>query len=300
MFPERLALDWQFDLASADNSDAVLRSITVLHLQEMVIPWSSTTYHGLVDLRLEFTAESEAWVSVAQLADILAASPTLEILKISGLGVVRSGDWNTAISIPLVHLKVLYLSDMYDATLELLLSLFSLSDCLGSLSIGFQTHRQVNLAHLIDDFLRNSPTETLAFSEASALGTSPLRALSISRTIPSLRNLVLSQFNPLDIEELETMAAELGTSSSHQMTSSLHSLTHLYLVSSEVNLDDLKIIVPMYSVRTLHLESCTAFETTIGDLKNSLLEVFHDLVCVISDVDTTSKWPCRTMFDQLS
>ncbi|KAG8687811.1 hypothetical protein FRC08_011754 [Ceratobasidium sp. 394] len=305
MFPNRLSLDWQFNLESVQHSDAVLRSITVLHLQEMVIPWPSTAYHGLVDLRLEFSAESETWISAVQLSGILAASLTLEVLKLSGLGIVRPRNWDLTTSIPLVHLRVLHLGGMYDASWELLLPLVSISDCLGSLSIGFHMHSQDNLTDLIDDFLRNTPTETLVFSEASVSGASPLWALSVSRTIPALKNLVLSQFNILDIEDLEAMEAELG--SNDPSSRQTHALNHLYLVSSDINLDDLKIIVPMYNVRTLHLESCTVVETeeanppiTIAELRERLLKAFPHLVCVISNVDTTSGWPCRTMLDQFS
>ncbi|KAG8717940.1 hypothetical protein FRC09_013409 [Ceratobasidium sp. 395] len=302
IMPKRLAPSWPSELPSIDRAEAVLLSASVLHLQEVVLPWTSAAYHGLIDLRLEYNKGlSEARISITNLANTFTASPALETLKISGLAITLSDDWDSSTRVPLAYLRVLCLSNMFNESWELVLSLISLSDCLNTLSVGFKTYNQSELASPICHFLRESPVETLAFTEGSGSGASPFWVLEASTAAPLLKNLILVQAIFFEDEECDTLAALLV-----DMSSSSRRLPNLYMVSSLLDFSDLQLIVPRYGVQALHFERCnTVFSMsdipgdpkTPEELGDRLRDSCLGLNCTVSDIDTTADWPCRTMFD---
>ncbi|KAG8740662.1 hypothetical protein FRC10_004072 [Ceratobasidium sp. 414] len=153
--------DVQLDLASVGLAGEVLRSVRVLHLDGAAIPWTSTVYHNLVDLRLRFSPPSGARISISQFATVLASSLGLVTLKIRGLEVTPSDGWNPTTTVQLIHLELLSLDYLSCASCKLLLPLISLSACLNDLSIGLRFYDPPGIA-LIQSFLRDTPTRTLA------------------------------------------------------------------------------------------------------------------------------------------
>ncbi|KAG8692194.1 hypothetical protein FRC09_011403, partial [Ceratobasidium sp. 395] len=87
------------------QSDPILRSITVLHLNDVVLPWTSVAYHNLMDLRLQFSEAEEREISTSQLVDILGASPGLTTLKLDYITITTSDNWNAKNAVRLAHLE---------------------------------------------------------------------------------------------------------------------------------------------------------------------------------------------------
>ncbi|KAG8781559.1 hypothetical protein FRC12_021764 [Ceratobasidium sp. 428] len=279
-------------LFTGQSDGAVLHSITALHLSDVLIPWTSAIYRNLVDLRLQFHHDPEN-VSTSQLAGILAASPGLMTLKLEYLDIVLE-DWNEEKVIRLIRLKVLYLSHLGKNSLVALESILSLSSCLGTLEVGIHhcdDGYSEDIAQIAQDFLRGARIKTLALTPNLDYDDGAQLVLSISRAIPFLENLILYTYGIHDVREhgetTDEPELEVGTTSR---------LPNLFLVAQELDLEKLKLIVSAYGVETLHLDR-TDWDWSMDKLKTALLKAFPRLTCVITDEDTTFKWPCRKMFD---
>ncbi|KAG8781558.1 hypothetical protein FRC12_021763 [Ceratobasidium sp. 428] len=255
-------------------------------------------YHNLVDLRLEFAIPEEGEISMLQLANILAASPGLAILKLEEMTITPSDNWKAEKVVRLAHLELLYLKGLtYDSWVALPLVL-SLSDCPDTLEVGIHHGEGVRfeLSQRVQDFLRGAHIKTLGIC---LLGTddNPQWALSLPRIIPSLENLILPSCNLLNLRGSEEVVEELEAN-----TIAPSCLPHLFLVSSNLDLGKLKSIVSVYRVGTLHLDGLFGSYgldsgSSKAELRTALLESFPSLECTISDEDTTRHWPCRRMFD---
>ncbi|KAG8713193.1 hypothetical protein FRC09_018985 [Ceratobasidium sp. 395] len=279
----------------ATQFDPILRSITVLHLSDTLLPWTSTAYHSLVDLRLQFTENDKREISTSQLAGILAASPGLTILKFDDITITSSDDWDAENVVRLAHLEVLCLWFLSYRSWVALISVLSLSDCLGSLEVGIRAQDSVphfsKISHLVQDFLHGARIKTLAIIGFE--DDDPHCALSLSATIPSLQSLVLS-----DCDLLQSRGDEATGDEPNINVDTPSRLPHLFLASSKFSLDNLKRIVSVSGVETLHLDRvptrCGHNGPTKDELRAALLDAFPRLTCVITDKDTTLKWPCRT------
>ncbi|KAG8779457.1 RHO1 GDP-GTP exchange protein 2 [Ceratobasidium sp. 428] len=279
----------------ATQSDPILRSIIVLYLSDTLLPWTSTAYHSLVDLRLQFTENDKREISTSQLAGILAASPGLTTLKFDYLTITSSDDWDAENVVRLAHLEVLCLWFLSYRSWVALVSVLSLSDCLGSLEVGIRAQDSVShfskISHLVQDFLHGVRVKTLAIIGFE--DDDPQYALSLSATIPSLESLVLSDCNLLKPRGDEVAGYEPRIN-----VDTPSRLPHLFLASSRFSLDNLKRIISVSGVETLHLDRvptrCGHNGPTKDELRAALLDAFPRLTCVITDKDTTLKWPCRS------
>ncbi|KAG8781561.1 hypothetical protein FRC12_021766 [Ceratobasidium sp. 428] len=291
--PETGQIESLNPLLAGQSDSVVLRSIAVLHLGSISIPWTSTIYHNLVDLRLQFHYSPQN-ISTSQLAGILAASPGLTILKLECLNLVALEDWNEEQVVRLAHLKVLYLHNLGEDGLAALMSTFSLSSCLGTLEVGIHDcydRYSEEGAHLAQDFLRGAHIKTLALTPNLEYDDDAQLAVSVSKMIPSLENLVLCPYSTDNMRETGGMTDEPEIDAG--ITSCL---PNLFLVDPDLDLEELNLIVSFYGVETLHLHR-TRWNWPADELKTALLESCHNLTCVISDEDPTINWPCRTMFD---
>ncbi|KAG9077554.1 hypothetical protein FS749_010552, partial [Ceratobasidium sp. UAMH 11750] len=281
-------------------AEELLRSVAVLDLDDVTIPWTSTVYHNLVDLRLWFSLNREARISTSQLATILTSSLGLVTLKIYGLEVTSLDDWDATTVVHLVHLEVLYLGSLSRRSCELLLPLIPLSNCSNNLSIGLEFRDWAGIAHSMRDFLRGTQTRKLACCGDQG-NASPRWALSLAEILPVLEDLVLYEFQYLGAEEIRDMASEHQPSPDGDQPHGIVApcLPRLYVVSSQVNLEGLSFIISRCGVRNIHLEKCsarTARELSVRDIEVRLRRDFPDLVCIISNDDTTRGWPCRVVY----
>ncbi|KAG8723137.1 hypothetical protein FRC09_004592 [Ceratobasidium sp. 395] len=277
----------------ANQSDPILRSITVLHLSDALLPWNSVAYHNLIDLRPQFIVFDEWSISTLELGGILAASPGLTTLKLEYITITHSGDWNAENVVRLARLEVLYLLYVdYDSWVALA-SVLSLSDCLGTLEVSVR-HRGDSFSevfHLVRDFLHGVRVKTLS---VPAFGDDDAQwALSLSATIPSLESLVLPDY------DLNWYGHEAIGNEPEINVDTPPRLPHLFVASSKLDLDGLKLIVSIYGVETLHLDNAESqYGSDSGPLRDelrvALLDAFPHLTCLITDEDTTLKWPCRT------
>ncbi|KAG8743495.1 hypothetical protein FRC10_011968 [Ceratobasidium sp. 414] len=291
-------LSWDLTASSDEHAEAVLGALTVLHLSNILIPFHSAAYRGLVDLRLVLEGYRQFSVSISLFADIFAANPDLSTLKLSGFVILRSENPNATAPVPLIHLKVVCLVNLDDDSLELVTSLIPLSRCLSELSIGLEIDG--GNSHLIEGFLRGAHVKTLACATfGDRRGRWPLL---LSTVIPSLEHLIIRQFKPLDpldirplMAELEERKAENGLNKELQPR-----LPHVYLVSGRYDDDDLRFVTRMLGVQKLHVERCKKIkgQGKLSRLEPKLPKAPPNSVCTFREVDTTAEWPCRMMFDQ--
>ncbi|KAG9121585.1 hypothetical protein FRC07_002404 [Ceratobasidium sp. 392] len=298
------SLEQIFDLASVECAEAVLSSLSTLRLKNDVIPWTSAAYRNLVDLQLYFWSSSKVRIPVSQLASILGSSQGLTTLKISGLEISSSDGWDVATTIPLKHLEVLYLGNLSGWSCELLFPLIPLSSCLNDLSIGYYTLDPLEASDLILEYLQNIRVRTLAC--IGFCDQDPQWALLLSEVVASLETLILSDFGPLTANERQPTDFENQPGVDRREASERSSprLPHLFVVAGEVNLEGLKITVSRLGVQNIHLDMCGIRDQgevdhpeAMDELRGALTEAFPGHVCVISDEDTTSGWPCRKQID---
>ncbi|QRV74354.1 F-box-like protein [Ceratobasidium sp. AG-Ba] len=109
-------LDWNDSgTDSPRRCESAMSPVEVLHLVNVNFLWDSTAYAGLVDLRCLFTVIPTS-IEALDFMHALAASPTLNILKICGLGFESLDEWDSSITVHMPCLEVLYLSDLSDTT----------------------------------------------------------------------------------------------------------------------------------------------------------------------------------------
>ncbi|KAG8763179.1 hypothetical protein FRC12_008660 [Ceratobasidium sp. 428] len=288
-------------LFASRSNGAVLHSITVLHLRNVLIPSTSAIYHNLVDLRLQLHYNPQNIpTSQLELAGMLAASPGLTILKLECLNIIPSEGWDEEKVVRLAHLKILYLENLCKDSCVALMQILSLSDCLGTLEVGIHQCYEDYLEEIADlsqNFLRGVRVKTLALSPDLDYHDGAQWALRFSKTIPFLENLII------DTSDLRDVRGSGGKIDKPGIDISVTSrLPNLFLMADELDLEKLKLIVSVYGVETLHLDkSRLSYGSnrgpSRGELKTALLESFPSLECTVSDKDTTRHWPCRRMFD---
>ncbi|QRV89121.1 F-box-like protein [Ceratobasidium sp. AG-Ba] len=297
LFDQPLPSGWRLSSRHSAYSESVLQSVSVLHLKDIIPPWASTAYHDLVDLRLTFTyASYKAKIAVTRLADVFIASPALSTLKLSGLCLTSQDGVTERQIISLNYLKTFYLSDMNEESLRLILPILSFSGCSGGLSIGLHDVWDGDDGTLAD-FLLRTPARVLACTPSRRC--SPFRLLSLVKNVlPSLDTLVLVGTGALDRREYRGLARAFTASEEDS------SIRHLYIASGEINLIDLKYVIPAFGVRALHLDGCAISDirdhnspSNSYELTTGLLDTLLNITCIVSDTDTTNDWACRKMFD---
>ncbi|KAG8687405.1 hypothetical protein FRC08_011980 [Ceratobasidium sp. 394] len=270
----------------SESAGGMLRSLSRLHLQNVKLDWDSGAFQDLVDLRLAVTIS----VSVSQVADILSANPELSILKLSRLTITRPEGWRDPEPVLLRRLHSLFFADMGLDSLQLLLPLIGRSTPPTELGLGI-----VPLVPLHDDlraFLTRTGATGLYCFHIMDRYSFPTW-LSLLRSLPSLRNLVLNGFHMSNVPVNETGAV------TSQPSPSPH-LPNITLLECKVTLEGLADLVAEHGIRCLRLENCQVLEGNDGnleDLRASLLEVYPELNCIVSDMDSTVQWDYCHMFD---
>ncbi|QRV89120.1 F-box-like protein [Ceratobasidium sp. AG-Ba] len=294
-------IDWhKSGTDSPDHCESVLKSVNVLHLENVYFPWDSTIYQGLVDLRLQFT-DACPLIEPSNFVGVLAASPTLTTLKIHGLQLECLDEWYGPITIALPCLEVIFLGRLSDVGWEFLLGTISLLDCSRNLHVGLEEF-QPALDYQLEAFLHGSRLKTLSFAD-TIIEDSYFPILPCLTAVSSIDNLVLNCFAALDVYEMKSVKDALSEEGKWRL--GLGRLPRLFLVSCCIVFDDLQAVIQLWGVQALHLERCTVepplnegeSAETIEGLRDRLMAAIPHLVCTVSDEVNISKWACCNMFD---
>ncbi|KAG9117696.1 hypothetical protein FRC07_007344, partial [Ceratobasidium sp. 392] len=202
---QQLSLAWGIELSPDEHTSNILRSLTSLDLSYIALPWSSPAYHGLVDLRLCLSQDNNVRITTSEISATLAASPHLTTLKLYGLIVERSNNRNDPTI--LAYMETFCLAGMSNESVVLLLSTISLSGRVGNLGISIQIENPPGIIHVLENFLRNTNTETLVCSEPAHRLSGSGWGLSLSASIPSLQNLVLPSPALFNVKNTKIKAA---------------------------------------------------------------------------------------------
>ncbi|KAG8695840.1 hypothetical protein FRC08_007528 [Ceratobasidium sp. 394] len=269
--------------SQSENAKNMLRSIRVLHLRNVHLGIGRSAYHNLVDLRL---ASDRTPVPISQLAALLSANPALVILKL-GLSIDSAGAWSYPTPIQLSCLKVLNLCDVQpDAGLVLSLIV---PPCLSTeFSVGLQGSKRTHDT-LLEFFVRSQIT-TLYCSSSDLEYTFSLWPHLLT-AFHHLTILVLHNFDMSDVDAGIPAFSGSGLSSR---------LPFVVLLECAVTFEGLVGLIGEHSIQDLRLEMCYGPEWDGAGLENIrilLLEIYPELRCHISDVDSTRDLPCRSMFD---
>ncbi|QRV82096.1 F-box-like protein [Ceratobasidium sp. AG-Ba] len=269
------------------NAKDVLKSIARLHLQDVILDWDSCAHQGLVDLRLSFPT-GDASLSILHLANMLAASSKLAILKLGNIKVTKSED-DKPCHIALPSLKVLNLVELGHDSVKLLLPLISVPYS-GELELGLPACRHMH-EELVGFFTRCS-VSTFFYSfyrEDDSLTLPP----SLLPSLPSIPNMILRRF---DIDS--TIDAEIGhTPGSHPHPH----LPNVKLVSCSVTLSGLKSLINQHGVQDLHLERCNKSgeeRQDLQDIQACILESYPNIRLCISEIDSVSQASYGSIFDR--
>ncbi|KAG9119226.1 hypothetical protein FRC07_005837 [Ceratobasidium sp. 392] len=299
---QQLSLEWGIELSPDEHASNMLHSLAGLDLSYIAFPWSSPAYHGLVDFRLCLSQDNNVRIKTSEISAIFATSPYLTTLKLYGLIVERSNNWNGS-TIQLAYLKTFCLAGMSNEGVVLLLSTISLSGCVSNLGISLQIDNPPGIIHVLENFLRDTSTKTLVCSEPAHHHPGSGWGLSLSASIPLLQNLVLPSPALFKLRNTEIKAAaDKLRSDVYKLTQltnqSSRRLPHLFLVSYDVCPELLSVIVPGYCVQALHLEADKPSDDNdyyheLIDMRKELIREFPKLRCTVAQGDTTSEWPCR-------
>ncbi|KAG8781584.1 hypothetical protein FRC12_021739, partial [Ceratobasidium sp. 428] len=171
-------------------SNKGVQSLTTLHLQNVMFGWMSGAYHNLTDLRLDFNG-AYVDVPISHLADILASSPGLTILKLKKLAFHQKEDLGPFAPVTLGCLEIFHL-ETPTSSVQLLLSLISLPST--SIKLGLSIRDFHHITHPLQTFFARSKASMLYWLHYDR---SLAYWLPISQSIPPLQTLVLDR---LDME----------------------------------------------------------------------------------------------------
>ncbi|KAG8706478.1 hypothetical protein FRC09_002392 [Ceratobasidium sp. 395] len=269
------------------NAQAMMRSLSRLHLQNVHFNWDSSVYHGLVDLQLDFGCAPTS-VPVSQVADILLASPALTTLKLRSLTITSSDNRPPSTPIVLGRLQLLSLSYIRSDGLKQLLPLLALTDPSAKVYIG-----PLNFSDIyseVESLVTRSHIAELYCSHYHHHVT-PGVWPSFLR-LPGPLSLILHQF-PLD----ELVVRELGpTPSSFPLD--------VILSDCWVDPQGLKAIVARSNVQSLCLDWCRMPKEDDFDEEGALMsefdfEEYPDLQakCSVSEIFLDTRWDHYKIFD---
>ncbi|KAG8691241.1 hypothetical protein FRC09_011684 [Ceratobasidium sp. 395] len=251
-----------------------------------VLPWDSSAYCNLVELKLQFV-HCKVSASESQLAALLSASPGLVTLKLAYIPVTRARGWTQPSPVQLNCLKVLDVVNMEAGSLELLLPLFAVPESSDDLSVGVPFDQR--LQNALETFFARSQITTLHCCRPNgrpAPSLSLLRSLACVETVLILDRLLLNENN--DATSLEAPGLSLIPSL----------IPNVILVSCKVTFEGLKDLVEAHQIRNLRLQLCRLIYSakdsqSLEDIQASLLGMYPDLKVSIEDRDSTYDHPVR-------
>ncbi|KAG8710159.1 hypothetical protein FRC08_017542 [Ceratobasidium sp. 394] len=275
-------------ISQSENAQRILRSLDTLHLLSVDFGWNSGVYRDLVDLRLIFWGLGYyVGIYTSEFAEILSACPALAILKLADLDVRQLEGQRPPTPRSMKYLSVLNLVNMYPSSINLLLPLISLRDSLTETSVGISVSREIHRE--LEAFLLHSRVTTLYYSSCDY---SPLLWSSLLRSF-QLRTLIMTL-----VEVCDAPVDEARPHHSQHPPSSRP--PRVIFVDSEVSFEGLKHLIASHGIQELCLDKGRLSRKCYNELhniRNSLLDIFPELQCRVSDTDSTRELPCCTLFD---
>ncbi|KAG8779807.1 hypothetical protein FRC12_023822 [Ceratobasidium sp. 428] len=184
-----IRLDIQPSLAPMERIEEFLASIQYLALHHHYVEWSSTLYHGLIELDLSFGPSFVQFPTASEFAAILSASPGLRALKLHGFGLQLQDSLDAVEPIRLDYLGTLFLGDIHRRSRKLLLSMFQP----GSTPLYMRLNlpkQSVDIAHYAQLLQRSSVVKLMIVGNGLRLSRSILASLAGVRCL-CLCNFVL-------------------------------------------------------------------------------------------------------------
>ncbi|KAG8790329.1 hypothetical protein FRC12_012156 [Ceratobasidium sp. 428] len=265
------------------NLEGVVSALNSLRLAEVMFNWESNAYHGLVDLQMDF-AYSGISISMLQLASILSASPALVTLKLGWMWVENMEGQIASSPIVMGCLEVVNLVNMGRDDAIALLSLITMP-VHAELSMRLWTEDRTD-ERLLDFFARSNITTF--YCDGNYISHSWKHEF----------------WSSLRFHTMILYGVNLGTASFVQPGARPTSLnlsplpSSVTLLGCMVTFESLNCLVIESATRDLRLEQCTvsiASDQEMAAIRESLLELYPDLRCSISDTDSTQRLRCRAL-----
>ncbi|KAG8790477.1 hypothetical protein FRC12_011800 [Ceratobasidium sp. 428] len=257
----------------SENAKNMLRSLSMLHLQNVRLDWNSGAFRGLSQLRLTAPSHREITISISQFSDILAANPALEMLELGNMRIVpRLEDSDHLSPILLRSLDTLSLLNLENDDLRLILPLISLPTSPPEFSILFTSANPIH--SVLSDFLVRSKATFLLCSNTSFNG--PLTWLPVLRSLPHLSELIIE--NSYFPDEPPTEA---------NWVSPLAYPASVTLSNCAITFGGLNIFIARHGIQNLKLQQCRELPDSHGGLENmkiALLNMHPGLNCTVTNV----------------
>ncbi|KAG8726808.1 hypothetical protein FRC12_023062 [Ceratobasidium sp. 428] len=273
-------------ISQSKKAKQVLLSVTTLHTSGSILPWDSSAYRDLVELKLQFH-RCEASASESQLAALFSASPGLVTLRLASLLVTRTQEWSQPAPVLLSRLNILDLVDIEPESLELLLPLIAVPDSPDDLSVAvpFDSEPQTALEGF---FARSRMTTLYCYHPYTYLAPRP----SLLRSLPHVETVLI-------LHQLLFDGNDNSTNSEPSRSPSTSLIPNVIVVSCKVTFEGLKDLVAMHHIQNLRLQRCELPDSikdsqSLEDIHNSMLRTYPNLKLSIEDDDITWSHPIRT------
>ncbi|KAG8713446.1 hypothetical protein FRC09_018704 [Ceratobasidium sp. 395] len=270
--------------AYSANVQAMMRSLSRLHLQNVHFNCDSCLHHGLVELQL-FGGSTPISVSTLQVADIISASPTLTALKLRSVTITSSDSGPPSAPIVLSHLQLLSLSHIRSDSLQHLLTLLTLTNSSAKVSI-IGPHNLLDTYPEVESLVVRSHIAELYFSQDYDHILSEVWSSFLG--LPGPLSLILNQFS---LEGIDFPAEEHGPTLSSRPLD-------ITLSECYVDPEGLRAIVARSNVQSLCLDRCTILED--GPEEDGIpvsefnFEEYPELQakCTVSEISTDTQRDC--------
>ncbi|KAG8775596.1 hypothetical protein FRC12_001402 [Ceratobasidium sp. 428] len=271
---------------TSGNLERMLLAVNTLHLDRVVlIDWASNAYRGLIDLRLEHSGLRNASISISQVFGILYSSPALHTLKLSYVEVHDPGDWAQPAPIIMGCLEVLTLTETEPAHAIPILSLITLSGLRTEVSIMVDSSSGTDI-RLVKFLARSKPAILYCYRRPA----SSYDWKCLLQGLPLPHTLFLESFRLRPQSWLEPPVKLLDL---------LPPVYSVIFISCGVTLESLKELVILLETHDLCFHRCRVDDEhqNMESIQTSLLEVYSDLNCLVSDANPSKNLGCNRMFD---
>ncbi|KAG8692547.1 hypothetical protein FRC09_011129 [Ceratobasidium sp. 395] len=282
------------------EKDYFYESVSVLHLRGVAVPWRSSIYHKLTELRLENLGDVVP--SSSQIEAVLAASPGLRSLALCRMGLLwEIPNGRVPCLVPLNDLEVLNLCTLKAGYLHYILRLLAPGSRPLSMSIAPMTHGG-RFGKIVEEFSERSNVTRLFVKYAGSGIWGPLPQ-SLRR---SLEVLVVDNcpYFP-DEEDPDIILTDTDNSTSHELNMR-PKLRTMHVLATSLYPELLAKALASYPIEELWLSECniqteTRRRKSYGNTGLTSIDEFADLmretiqtVRVVDNYasDPASRWPC--------